>query len=221
MAQMLKRIIPPPIKNTVKSLLQQLRRFFFNSNSYWEQRYQAGGNSGIGSYGKLAQYKADVLNSFVQRQGITTVIEFGCGDGHQLAYYQFSDYIGLDVSKTAIAACQEKFHQDHRKKFLLYNKGLQDLEPADLTLSIDVLFHLVEDRVFKSYLQDLFSYSEKYVIIYSTNFDRIYDSPHQIDRKFTDYIGQEITNFTLEEIISNPHKGKDTMSDFYVYVRVV
>ena len=32
----------------------------FNSKKYWEDRYLKGGNSGNGSYGVLAQFRADV-----------------------------------------------------------------------------------------------------------------------------------------------------------------
>jgi len=34
----------------------------FDSNKYWEERYAKGGNSGKGSYGKSAIFKADVIN---------------------------------------------------------------------------------------------------------------------------------------------------------------
>src|SRR5438270_10704846 len=61
------------------------RAGFDNSSSYWNRRYVAGGTSGAGSYGRLARFKADVLNAFVAESGIASVIEFGCGDGAQLA----------------------------------------------------------------------------------------------------------------------------------------
>ena len=31
----------------------------FNSKKYWNDRYVKGHNSGLGSYGELAQFKAD------------------------------------------------------------------------------------------------------------------------------------------------------------------
>ena len=42
---------------------------FEGSAGYWEERYAAGGDSGRGSYGKDAAFKADVLNRFVGDQG--------------------------------------------------------------------------------------------------------------------------------------------------------
>ena len=59
-------------------------RKFTASDDYWEERYSKGKNSGAGSYNELARFKAEVLNGFVQKQNIRSVIEFGCGDGNQL-----------------------------------------------------------------------------------------------------------------------------------------
>jgi hypothetical protein len=47
-----------------------------SSRADWEERYAVGGSSGVGSYGKFAEFKADANK-------INTIIEFGCGDGNQ------------------------------------------------------------------------------------------------------------------------------------------
>jgi len=52
------------------------RKKSFNSKKYWEARYVSGRNSGAGSYGRLAKFKADVINDFVKNKKINTVIEF-------------------------------------------------------------------------------------------------------------------------------------------------
>src|SRR3989339_1402077 len=67
--------------------------------SFWEARYRSGGDSGLGSFGRLAQFKADVLNDFVRQAGIASIIEFGCGDGNQLRLAAYPSYVGLDVSR--------------------------------------------------------------------------------------------------------------------------
>ena len=85
---------------------------FFGSNQYWESRYDTGGTSGDGSYGKLAKYKAEIINSIIINEKIQSVIDFGCGDGNQLEYFSIPKYIGLDVSKTAILKCIKKFEGD-------------------------------------------------------------------------------------------------------------
>jgi hypothetical protein len=43
----------------------------------------------VGSYGKFAAFKAEVLNAFVQEMRVDTVIEFGCGDGNQLTLARY------------------------------------------------------------------------------------------------------------------------------------
>ena len=61
-----------------------LRVFQQSSDQLWEKRYAKGGNSGAGSYGKLAVYKAKVLNEFIEenKNEVNSVVEFGCGDGN-------------------------------------------------------------------------------------------------------------------------------------------
>ena len=84
----------------------------FNSAVYWERRYTQGRNSGEGSYGDLAIFKAEALNSFVESRGIQSVIEFGCGDGAQLGLAQYPLYTGYDVSRKAVELCRERFNSD-------------------------------------------------------------------------------------------------------------
>jgi hypothetical protein len=38
------------------------RRAFPGSASFWENRYREGGSSGPGSYGRLSEFKAEILN---------------------------------------------------------------------------------------------------------------------------------------------------------------
>ncbi|WP_125185483.1 hypothetical protein [Botryobacter ruber] len=51
-------------------LSKKILSFFYNkpwSSDYWEKRYSSGGTSGSGSYNRLAEFKADVLKSFIKR----------------------------------------------------------------------------------------------------------------------------------------------------------
>src|SRR5665213_2293432 len=82
---------------------------FPGSGTYWNRRYGVGGNSGAGSYGRLAEFKAKYLNGFVAREGVASVIEFGCGDGNQLSLADYSAYFGVDVSRRAIRHCRNRF----------------------------------------------------------------------------------------------------------------
>jgi hypothetical protein len=64
---------------------------FPGSADYWERRYAEGGDSGHGSYGRFAEFKAEVLNRFVAEQRIESIVEFGCGDGNQLTLASYPD----------------------------------------------------------------------------------------------------------------------------------
>src|ERR1700754_3603743 len=82
---------------------------FTSSAEYWEERYRYGGNSGAGSYNRLAAFKANVLNEFVAANDIRSVIEFGSGDGAQLELAKYPDYTGVDVSDTVLDVTRLKF----------------------------------------------------------------------------------------------------------------
>lgn len=113
---------------------EKVRPPFPGSGAYWEERYAEGGNSGVGSYGFLAEFKAEILNAFVAAHGVRTVIEFGCGDGNQLRLARYPVYVGYDVSRTAITHCRKMFKSDDQKSFRLM--GEYNGERADLTLSL-------------------------------------------------------------------------------------
>ena len=82
------------------------------SIKYWEERYQNGGNSGAGSYNRLAEFKAEIINEFVKKHKINSVIEWGCGDGNQLLFADYMMYIGYDISEKAIEICSKKYKED-------------------------------------------------------------------------------------------------------------
>ena len=215
-----------PLVKTWKRI--QLKKQFRGSLQYWEDRYQSKGNSGTGSYTHLAEFKAEILNNFVTTNNINRVIEFGCGDGNQLTRAKYPEYIGLDVSPTAIKICADLFRDDHAKSFYLYDTlAFQDncrLFQADLVLSLDVLFHLVEQEIFETYIRHLFDASTKYVIIYASDFNQNDDAVYQHDkrRNFTTYVEKNIPGWKLKEVVYNKYpvekyKEKGSLSDFYIY----
>lgn len=195
---------------------------FPGSKAYWERRYADGSNSGAGSYNYLAEFKADVINSFVASHQIHRVIEFGCGDGNQLRLARYPSYLGLDVSSTAITQCKALFQEDPRKSFKL----LADFshEKADLVLSLDVIYHLVEDFAFEDYMERLFSSSSKFVIIYSSNFEstQLQTSEHVRHRNFGAWIAANEPQWNLIQQVPNkypyqPASQEGSLADFFIY----
>jgi hypothetical protein len=203
------------------SLLRQ-RINFSGSRQFWEQRYERGGTSGEGSYGTLALGKAGVLNRFVADNGIETIIEFGCGDGNQLSLAAYPNYIGLDVSQTAIRLCGERFIGDRSKSFFLYDSSCfvdhANLFKADLALSLDVVYHLVEDSIFEAYMSHLFDSAERHVIIYATNNTTPNGAPHVRHRQFSSWIDNNCPAWQLEDVRTGPGSGPGR-PDFFFYGR--
>ena len=205
-----------------RKLLKTPKLAFNDSETYWQERYQKGGTSGTGSYGRLAKFKADTLNRFVAENNIDTVLELGCGDGNQLALAEYPSYIGLDISDIAIKVCSDKFSGDTTKSFLHYLDHIND--KYDLTLSLDVIYHLVEDHIFENYMAKLFDNSGRFVIIYSSNYDEYSeDSPHVKHRRFTDWIELNRKDWRIIANLENPFKFDDkypsqtSRADFFIF----
>jgi SAM-dependent methyltransferase len=197
-------------------VVQKIKNFFFpGSYKYWERRYRKSGNSGDGSYGEKAFYKGLIINQFVQKNKIHKVIELGCGDGNQLKQFSFPGYIGLDVSPTAIKLCKDIFKEDASKQFFLYDEKEIDTRleglNAELSLSLDVIYHLVEDKVYEKYMHRLFSLSTHYVIIYAWDVkeEKKYHVRH---RNFSRWIKENISGFQLKERIT-----QSPYCDFFIY----
>ncbi len=191
---------------------------FRDASHYWEKRYRNKGTSGSGSYGNPAIYKSVILNKFVAENEIEKVIEFGCGDGNQLKKFHFPSYIGLDVSRTAIEKCIDIFKNDASKCFFLYNPKRFDNKSANfkagLSLSLDVIYHLLEDDVFEMYMKHLFSSSTRFVIIYSWDVDA-QRNLHIRPRKFTLWVEKNLEQWSLIQTIKN--ESPDPICDFFIY----
>lgn len=204
------------------------KRFFKRSQGskdYWIQRYESGRSSGAGSYNKLAEFKAEILNAFVKEHNISALIEYGCGDGNQLKMADYPSYSGFDVSPKAIALCRKAFRTDPSKSFHLTDE--YGGETAPLTISLDVIYHLVEDEIFEAYMRRLFDSSERFVIIYSSDIDNASaeTAPHVKHRKFTAWVAANYPEWQLKSHIRNkyPFRGnvhEGSFADFFIYEKL-
>jgi SAM-dependent methyltransferase len=213
----------PVLGSISRGIYSKFRAITFNgSENYWIDRYQKGRDSGAGSFNKLARFKADILNDFVKTNAIDFVIEYGCGDSNQLQLAEYPRYLGLDISRKAIELCRKQFAGDKNKIFKLMSDYAG--EKADLTLSLDVVYHLIEDEVFAEYMALLFSSAKSFVIIYSSDTNEQLHSgqPHVKHRKFSDWVKTHITDWQLMAHIPNkyPYHGnlhEGSWADFYMY----
>jgi hypothetical protein len=205
------------------AILQTTLRFT-HSSQYWEDRYKLGGNSGAGSYNRLAAFKADFLNNFVATNDVRSVIELGCGDGNQLGLCRYPRYIGIDVSRAAVEMCRRLYRHDKTKKFY----ATSDIRPradCELALSLDVIYHLVEDEVYHRYMTTLFDAASRFVICYSSNEDLAVPAAHIRHRRFTRWVEQSRPDWTLVNRINNIYPFDEfdadntSFADFYIFRR--
>lgn len=198
------------------------RRRFQGTAQYWDGRYAAGGTSGAGSYGQAAEWKARIVNGWVAELGIESVVDLGCGDGNQLALAEYPRYLGLDLSPEAIRTCIERFSGDPTKSFLSYEPS-SSTDPAgwlraDLALSMEVIFHLVEHELFEDYMARLFAGAQRYVIICCSDTGTHRQGPHERHRPFTPWIARNRPDWTLDRRIDPPAEV-DLVSSLFLYRR--
>lgn len=202
--------------------IEGLLRMPFRSAAYWERRYAWGGDSGAGSGGRLSRFKAETVNSLVREHGVASVIEFGCGDGRQVSLADYPAYMGLDVSPTAIKACRALFAGDPSKRFRLLDDWRGDC--AELALSLDVIFHLVEDAVFERHMELLVTSATRFVVIHSSDCDTIgrKEPRHIRHRRFSVWMARHAPEWTSIGLIPNPYCGHDerrSFGHFHIYER--
>ncbi|MFI6492307.1 class I SAM-dependent methyltransferase [Streptomyces sp. NPDC050564] len=216
-----------PWLGTKAATLSRLPRklSFPGSQNYWEARYAQGGTSGNGSEGVLARFKAEVLNSFVQQHDVASVIEFGCGDGRQLTLAKYPRYLGLDISRTGLRQAMTLFAGDPTKSFMQYDsRHFRDdarFLTADLSMSLDVIYHLVEDEIYLLHLDHLFSSARRFVILYTSDSCEFaasgYTPPHVRHRPVTLDVTERFPEWQVRQKINNPYPyvgGSGTNTSF-------
>jgi len=192
----------------IRSMLNKMTRRF-NSGDYWRQRYAQGGNSGSGSYGRLAEYKAQFVNDFVSARSARSVIEIGFGDGAQASMFTFPNYIGIDVVPELVQRASERFEDREGWSFMTFDQYHRLPCKADLGLSLDVIYHLVEDDIFDRYMATLFDSAERFVLIYSSDADDIPGSTHVRHRRYSDWVVENRPDFKRTACWPNPYPASE------------
>lgn len=189
--------------------------------TYWDNRYKNGGTSGFGSYGRPAIDKARYINRIIEIFEVASVVDLGCGDGNQLGLLELdrSSYIGLDASGTAIEICKQQYKEPNLTFFHVVDFELLDLPASDLALSMDVIYHLTDDRTYFLYLDKLFS-SAKRVLIYSMDFNDPNWNGHSRPRKFSEDISLRYPNYKLIDKTDNSDPEQVDMK-FFLYEQLL
>lgn len=177
----------------------------FNSDKYREQRYKTGGNSWKWSYWDNWVFKSEYINKFIEENNIKSAVEVGCGDGHNLTLYKVDKYIWLDVSAKSIEMCKQKHVDDKNKQFFLHtDKDSYDDYISDVSLCLDVTYHIFPRKKWEDVIQQVIGMWEKYVIFYS------FLSPSGHANHINDYDFEEYITSVCEERKYNLFIDKDT-----------
>jgi hypothetical protein len=223
--------MPKELMNTPNKILKKFIKWLriptnennlFDYIEYWDNRYNSNGNSGFGSTGVLAEYKARIINDFVKHNQVNTVIEFGCGDGLQLESSSYPRYLGLDVAKSSIKLCQNKFYNDLTKSFMLYtpqyftNHGYLS---ADLIICLDVLYHIIDENDFRKTLIDIFNAAQKYVILYANLKPQPSSSMHIIYRDISKYL-EKFPDFQVDQVVEQEYPDLTT-AQFIILSKII
>jgi hypothetical protein len=114
------------------------------------------------------------------------------------------------------------FRGDSTKQFRLVRR--YSGERAELGLSLDVIYHLVEDGVYEQYMRTLFDAAERYVIVYSsdTEDNRGFEGTHIRHRCFGAWVRAHRPAWRLLRRIPNryPFTGNPrtgSFADFHVF----
>jgi SAM-dependent methyltransferase len=159
----------------------------FDPITYWQERYEHGKRgSGAGSRGEAAQAKAAYVNRLVRRGHLRRVIDWGCGDGVVAAMIRAPEYVGLDVSAAALDSCRHTAAGRGRSWVLFDGWTKPPIARGDLALSLDVLFHLTDDDLYRRHLELVFG-SARFVCISAANRNET-GAPHVRHRAFLEDI---------------------------------
>lgn len=194
----------------------------FDYKNYWNNRYLSGETSGEGSYGILAQFKADVINDIIDNNDFNTFVEFGCGDGNQLSLMKYKKYIGFDIADSAIKICKDKFNKDINKEFHCYvpeNIKSYNIGKADMVVCLDVLYHIINEEDFVKTLDGIFNISDNYIVIYT-----IIKEPEQIFAKHIKYRNileytKKYLEFKVVDIVYQKYPEL-SLADFIIYKKI-
>jgi SAM-dependent methyltransferase len=176
----------------------------FDSTAYWTRRYLKGSNSGAGSYGRLAEFKAAFLNNFLTVHRIETLFDLGCGDGNQLSKIDPRNYVGFDISDNALARCRKRFADMSQFRFMQIADIDTIEQKSDLSISMDVVFHLIEDEIFSKYMERLMDSSSKYIILYASDWEGAAPAPHVKHRWFSRWIALHRPEWIVTSRMANP-----------------
>lgn len=129
--------------------------------------------SGPGSRPDYCKPFVDWFCSYIADNNVTSMVDYGCGDGAMWYRFPEIDYVGIDVSQVALNAASAR--HPGKKYQLLF----EPIPSAELILIKDVMIHLSDDEI------------QDWIDTVSTKFDTVViverDMNNDVDRSFRQY----------------------------------
>jgi hypothetical protein len=108
----------------------------------WVMHEEQDSSSGVGSTRLATDELAVGLATFVREVGCRRLVDIGCGDFNWMQRVEGDfDYLGIDVVPQVIAENTARYGNG-RRKFLCLDATRSKLEPGDVAVCREVLFHL-------------------------------------------------------------------------------
>lgn len=189
--------------------------------NYWENRYKNGGNSGEGSRGNHKKWKWSILDKYIHE--IDNIVDVGCGDLAFMKGIDVINYTGIDISQTMIN--QNKTLKP-KWDFICSSADVNINElKGDVVFCHDMLFHILDDGVYKAILENLIEYSNNYISIYTWHsnplnkwYKKQKKDSYQAYRDFNQYIPMfETAGFKL---IANCKSDVNKYGTMYIFKKV-
>jgi SAM-dependent methyltransferase len=106
-----------------------------------------GYKSGPGSDPDQAKVWIDMVNSFLEKEDVKTIMDIGCGDWRLGQKYKLDNktYTGIDIS--SVILYETMAYSTDNVRFIHGDFEFLDVEPVDLIIIKDVLQHLPNSKV--------------------------------------------------------------------------
>ena len=198
---------------------------------YWDARHrhdnewQAGGDKGFSVHRNKAFYahRLGLLTSILDRYFVREklrLLDAGCGKGwltDQL-HHQGHTVVGVDFSAAAIKICKENragtFHLCALDLFT-------SRRPFDAVISVDVLFHVLDDQVWESIVRNLVSLTKvDGVFVFAENLtDQTYALGNYILHRSLQTYQSKLHEYGIEIIDRYDYQFGGNPNSFYVAKR--
>jgi len=187
-----------------------------SSHQYWADRYlhtNFQNSSGNGRLKFRLSYKAKMLNKIFKTYEITKVADFGCGDGLLASKLKITKYYGIEINSEIVDNLKNKFLGKNEFEFSTKFES-QWRNKIDASISVDVIFHLIEEDVYQKYMNELFFADAKYVVIraYNHKSQGTGRNSHILHREFLNTIKKYFPNYNLVNV-SSPRRRHIYLSD--------